>query len=533
MGVRRALRAQGEGERGPGCQKHGLHGCLVGAARWHECQQRIRVARCASGRPPGSPDRVRHRSDEPRPQNAAPPPICVPQPAENAKGGFYPLLPPHFPNPGATSAPASPRPPSPRRGLPAPQSSLERARGAIAPAPGARGGPQRAAQAAPLGPRTDRAQSRAAAPSAMGRGGGAAHSQAAGRDGARRGEEHEAAAGAGDGGGASAPPRPRLAEAAATGPADGAPGGAPAPRRGRLDAWRLLQDAAAAHGGTLAVVDAHGGSGGAGSGGGVSGGAGAAGAGARVLTYAQLARRAAALAAALGAAGAAGRGSRLAVLMRNRAEVLEAHFAAAALHAVVVNVNTALAPEELAFVLADSGATTVLASDEFAPALTAALRLGAASRSAGGLPAPLAVRAVMWAPETGRAPPPPPPGAGALPWPAPPADDAGAAGVPADAGAAVLEFELEAGASEEDGYHMYYTRWVGWGAAGARGRRRGHRRGAAARLGHMRCCASSAASPCHSRVGSAPRPVPAPCPASSLPPLRPAAAPRAGPRACC
>jgi acyl-CoA synthetase (AMP-forming)/AMP-acid ligase II len=297
----------------------------------------------------------------------------------------------------------------------------------------------------------------------MGRGGGAAHSQAAGRDGARRGEEHEAAAGAGDGGGASAPPRPRLAEAAATGPADGAPGGAPAPRRGRLDAWRLLQDAAAAHGGTLAVVDAHGGSGGAGSGGGVSGGAGAAGAGARVLTYAQLARRAAALAAALGAAGAAGRGSRLAVLMRNRAEVLEAHFAAAALHAVVVNVNTALAPEELAFVLADSGATTVLASDEFAPALTAALRLGAASRSAGGLPAPLAVRAVMWAPETGRAPPPPPPGAGALPWPAPPADDAGAAGVPADAGAAVLEFELEAGASEEDGYHMYYTRWVGRG----------------------------------------------------------------------
>lgn len=55
------------------------------------------------------------------------------------------------------------------------------------------------------------------------------------------------------------------------------------------------------------------------------------------------------------------------------------HFAAAALRAIIVNINVNLAPQELAHILADSGADIVIASPEFAPTLQEA---AAAARAA-------------------------------------------------------------------------------------------------------------------------------------------------------
>ncbi|GBF93422.1 hypothetical protein Rsub_06555, partial [Raphidocelis subcapitata] len=292
----------------------------------------------------------------------------------------------------------------------------------------------------------------------MGSGAGASHSAAAGAAASSRGARPSSASGA-----PPPPPQPRPAEAPPPPPPEAAAAaGAAAPRRGRFDAWRLLIDAAATRGDALAVVDwrSSGASSGASSGGGAS--SGSSGAAGLTLTYPQLASRAARLASALAAAGAS-RGARVAVLMRNRCEVLEAHYAAAALHAVVVNLNTALAPDELAFLLSDSRAAVVLSERALAAPLALAL---------GRLPED-ARPAVMWAPDGGdeaaaagdgadgggagggadEPPPPPlPPGAARLPWPA------GAAGAGAAGAAAGLPaFDLEEGAGDDDGFHLYYT----------------------------------------------------------------------------
>ncbi len=109
--------------------------------------------------------------------------------------------------------------------------------------------------------------------------------------------------------------------------------------RGRLDAWHVLQHARVQHGSSLAVVDGPD----------------------RLITYEALAQRAAALAGALWGAGVR-RGTRVGVLLRNHMEVLEAHYACAALHAVVVNLNVALVPRELAFILQDCGAEVVISA---------------------------------------------------------------------------------------------------------------------------------------------------------------------------
>ena len=223
-----------------------------------------------------------------------------------------------------------------------------------------------------------------------------------------------------------APSETRAPEATADGGGDASP-----PPRGRLDAWRILDDAAERFGDRLAVVDC-----GAGS---------SNGDGALLLTYAQLRARAARLAAALARLGAA-RGARVAVLMRNRAEVLEAHFAAAALHAVVVNVNTALAPAELEYVLGDSGAALVLAAREFGAPLRAALDAARGRH---------AVRAVVWADDDDggggdSAAPPPDTGEGvaSLAWPSrEPLPRLGDDPVPGPG----------AGASEDDALHLYFT----------------------------------------------------------------------------
>jgi acyl-CoA synthetase (AMP-forming)/AMP-acid ligase II len=143
-----------------------------------------------------------------------------------------------------------------------------------------------------------------------------------------------------------------------SGPAGSSSYGQPAasradePRSDR-DAWHLLELAAIHHADTLAVVDC------------------AAGGGGRQLTYSQLFDRTTSLAAHLASVGVR-RGDRIGVLSRNASYVIELHFAAAALHAVVVNMNIHLAPRELAFIAADSAPKVVFADTHVADSLLAA-----------------------------------------------------------------------------------------------------------------------------------------------------------------
>ncbi|MFI8992657.1 long-chain-fatty-acid--CoA ligase [Streptomyces sp. NPDC053542] len=84
--------------------------------------------------------------------------------------------------------------------------------------------------------------------------------------------------------------------------------------------------------------------------------------GTRALTFTELDERVSRLANALSARGVE-RGSRVAVVMHNRTEVAESYLAAVRLGAIAVPVNFRLVAAEIAYILADSGAT-VLVSDE-------------------------------------------------------------------------------------------------------------------------------------------------------------------------
>ena len=125
-----------------------------------------------------------------------------------------------------------------------------------------------------------------------------------------------------------------------------------------LDAWTLVPWAIDKYGDRLATVDRN-----------VSNDPSEA----RVLTYAELGSRSVGLARHLAVAWGIRRGSRIGVMKRNSASVVEIHFAAAALHAVVVNVNVSLAPRELAHVLHDSGCEALIADAEFAAVVSAAV----------------------------------------------------------------------------------------------------------------------------------------------------------------
>jgi fatty-acyl-CoA synthase len=89
-------------------------------------------------------------------------------------------------------------------------------------------------------------------------------------------------------------------------------------------------------------------------------------------TWANLRKRVSALAGALADRGV-GRGDRVAVLMSNRPEFLEAVLAANALGAIAVPVNFRLSPDEVRFILRDSG-SVVLAADADLATLAAEVR---------------------------------------------------------------------------------------------------------------------------------------------------------------
>jgi long-chain acyl-CoA synthetase len=84
----------------------------------------------------------------------------------------------------------------------------------------------------------------------------------------------------------------------------------------------------------------------------------------RSLTYAQTLAGARALAAAL-EEGGVGQGDRVALLFPNCIDFCLAYFAVLSLGAVVVPLNNRLAPQELAYILNDSGAGTLILDQQF------------------------------------------------------------------------------------------------------------------------------------------------------------------------
>jgi fatty-acyl-CoA synthase len=90
------------------------------------------------------------------------------------------------------------------------------------------------------------------------------------------------------------------------------------------------------------------------------------------VTWRQLDARVRALAAALHERGVA-QGDRVAILMTNRPEFIEATIAANAVGAIAVPVNFRFAPDEAAYVLRDSGAALVVTDVLLAPLAAAAI----------------------------------------------------------------------------------------------------------------------------------------------------------------
>jgi fatty-acyl-CoA synthase len=84
------------------------------------------------------------------------------------------------------------------------------------------------------------------------------------------------------------------------------------------------------------------------------------------VTWAQLQERVSGLAAALRERGVRA-GDRVAIMMTNRPEFLETMFAANAIGAIVVPVNFRLAPDEIAYILTDSGASLLVVEEATPP----------------------------------------------------------------------------------------------------------------------------------------------------------------------
>ena len=113
------------------------------------------------------------------------------------------------------------------------------------------------------------------------------------------------------------------------------------------------------------------------------------------VTWSQLHDRVNAVAAAIAHRGVTA-GQRVAIMMTNRPEFLETMFAASALGAIVVPINFRLAPDEVAFILTDSGAE-LLVVDEATGAAAAAARAACGARSAScRRAAPTAPSPISW-----------------------------------------------------------------------------------------------------------------------------------------
>lgn len=97
--------------------------------------------------------------------------------------------------------------------------------------------------------------------------------------------------------------------------------------------------------------------------------------GARQHTYGELHARASRLAQFLREQGV-GPGKVVGVMLRNRSEVIETHFAASGLRAIVLNVNVRLTAREVHHIFKQSGVSWIVTSADFAQTLSEAVGLG-------------------------------------------------------------------------------------------------------------------------------------------------------------
>ena len=130
----------------------------------------------------------------------------------------------------------------------------------------------------------------------------------------------------------------------------------------------------------------------------------------RTITWAQIHERVSEVAAALRERGVRA-GDRVAIMMTNRPEFLETMFAANAIGAIVVPVNFRLAPDEIAYILTDSGASLLVVEE--ATGETAARARAASGREIGFVSTGVTAGADPW-----FADPPAPAGPPAPPSPA-------------------------------------------------------------------------------------------------------------------
>ena len=77
-----------------------------------------------------------------------------------------------------------------------------------------------------------------------------------------------------------------------------------------------------------------------------------------------------------------GKGDRVALLLMNSVEYMEAFFAIAKIGAVCVPLNWRLTPEELSFIIRDAGAETLIFGDEFQAQVLDLIASAAAARTA-------------------------------------------------------------------------------------------------------------------------------------------------------
>ena len=118
------------------------------------------------------------------------------------------------------------------------------------------------------------------------------------------------------------------------------------------DAWEVLKHAAEAHGHKLAYVSPVEQVG---------------------VTYTELLQQSSQLAAWLSSQGVR-RGERIAIMMHNSIEVIQLHYAAAALHAIVVNMNTHWVDREVVLVFQDSTPSVVFVHPQHLATIAAAVQ---------------------------------------------------------------------------------------------------------------------------------------------------------------
>ena len=115
----------------------------------------------------------------------------------------------------------------------------------------------------------------------------------------------------------------------------------------------------------------------------------------KLATYASMYSNCLKLSTFLASACNVGLESRVAVMMPNCAEVMELHFTAAATNATLLNLNTHLVAQELAYILGDARPVVIFSSIAYARTLEEALR-AVVGEHAAGRGQPLSVRSVVW-----------------------------------------------------------------------------------------------------------------------------------------